>query len=114
MDSGYKGYDDYDYYDYDYAQQPIQPINNYANNLPTPPSKNNVQINKTQSNLQSSYFNASSVLYSVLPSASSFIEPLNINKDMIEKDAEFIINANSIQYKLPIYHILVNGHPVKF
>lgn len=51
MDSGYKGYDDYDYYDYDYAQQPIQPINNYANNLPPPPSKNNVQINKTQPNL---------------------------------------------------------------
>ncbi|KAG2190411.1 hypothetical protein INT47_010403 [Mucor saturninus] len=51
------------------------------------------------------------ILYAVLPSSASFVQPLKLNKDMIQKDVEFMLNANSTPNKLPLYRILVNGHP---
>ncbi|KAG2195523.1 hypothetical protein INT47_002719 [Mucor saturninus] len=66
--------------------------------------------NKIQSSIPR-YLKESLKLYFVLPSSASFIKHLNINSDIIQKDVNFIVNANLKTNKLPLYHIQINGHP---
>jgi hypothetical protein len=96
--------------------------NNHNNNSSFPSSSqqqhsnndnNNNTINKSQSSSSSHYSRmpSSSLLFSVMPSSSCFVKPLATNMDILQKDAEFIFNANHIQYKLPLYRVFINGNP---
>jgi hypothetical protein len=51
----------------------------------------------------------SNYLYCVLPSSQCFVEPLIIDSDIIEKDMAFLLSADKIQTKLPLYDAYING-----
>lgn len=48
-----------------------------------------------------------------MSSSPSFVKPLLLNLATIKQDAEFLMNDNYIQYKLPTYRIFINGYPCK-
>jgi hypothetical protein len=101
--------DNYDYNSYNYYDNNQQQDNNNSPNRERSLSKNMNNDNKIQPS--SHYYEKSSeYLYSVLPSSSSFIKPLPIDIKYIKKDVEFVMNANNIHSKLPLYRILINGH----
>ncbi|KAG2190825.1 hypothetical protein INT47_000451, partial [Mucor saturninus] len=103
MNSGSDSYYEDDYNEIE-NQQPM------ANTM-TKSNAQSDQRNKVQSNSSSSYSNSSLILYSVLPSSSAYVKPLNINHNIMKQDMEFLMNANNVHSKLPLYQILINGHP---
>ena len=52
---------------------------------------------------------SSSYLYCVLPTSKSYVEPLLMDNNMIQRDAQFVLNASEIDTKLPLYRAMVNG-----
>ena len=53
--------------------------------------------------------NSSAYLYCVLPTSRSYVEPLLMDEEMMEKDVQFVLNAGGIDTKLPLYQAFVNG-----
>jgi hypothetical protein len=77
--------------------------------------ENNFINNKNEQKSYEHYSDTSSfLLYSVLPSSSSYIQPLTITKEILQDDIDFILNAAVVQYKLPLYTITINGNKFKY
>lgn len=87
------------YYDNEYHRYENDHYDQTDNN------QNNNDSNKPSS---SQYIDVS-LFYSVVPSSQSFKKPLAVDKRIIKSDIDFLINANLINTKLPLYKAIING-----